>query len=186
MQGKETVSFSHRWEPSSPPTLLYSLYWEVVSHSRTDACMPGWWNSDDNKNMFLSTSQETTTCFPCKPDFITPLWWGGQESLLFSLTQHIWEIHCFYFPQCTSFLLFHQVCFLSRLLFPHRISNATHPAGLHRAVGHEIYRRPTRMRTKDCGRGQSWCRKAITARQGRVPGKEKALTLRFGPLKHVR
>lgn len=35
MQGKEAVSSFHRRELSSPPTLLYSLYWEVVSHSRT-------------------------------------------------------------------------------------------------------------------------------------------------------
>lgn len=146
--------------------------------------MPGWWNSDDKKNMFLSTGQETTTCFPCKPGFITPLWWGKQESLLFSLTEHTGEIHWFYFPQCTSFLLFHQVGFLSRLLFPHKISNATHTAGLHRAVGHETYRRLTRTRAKGCGHGRSWCRKAITAWQGRVLGKEKSLTLRFGPSKH--
>lgn len=35
MQGRETVSPSHRWETSYPPTLCYSCYWEVVSHSRT-------------------------------------------------------------------------------------------------------------------------------------------------------
>jgi len=134
--------------------------------------------------MFLSAGQETTTCFACKSEFITPLWWE-EESLLFSLSQRTGEIRWVYFPQCTSFLLIHQVCFLYRLLFPHRISNAPHAAGLHRAAGHEIYRRLTGTRTRHWGHRWSSCRKAIPAWQGHAPGKEQALTLRFGPLKHV-
>lgn len=129
--------------------------------------------------MFSSTGQETTTCFPCKPDFITPLWWGEQDSLLFSPTQHAGEIDWFYFLQRASFLLFHQVCFLSTLPFPHNLSNATCMTGLHKAVGHEMYTKLTRTRTKHCGHV------AERQLQEHVPGREKGLMLMFCLSKHV-
>lgn len=83
--------------------------------------------------------------------------------LLFSLTQHAGEIDWLYFLQSASFLLFHRVCFPSMLPFPHNLPNATCTTDLHKAVGHEMYTKLTRTRTKRCGHGGTCCRRA-TAR----------------------
>lgn len=104
------------------------------------------------------------------------------ESLLFSFTQHTGEIHWVLLPTTQKLLTFPPSLLSIEASISSQVIKCHTEHRLHRATGHEVYGRPKRARYKGCRHSWSWCRKAITAWQGHVHSKEKALTLEVWPL----
>lgn len=91
----------------------------------------------------------------------------------------------FYFPPRKSFLLFHQVCFPSRLLFPHRLSNATQSTGCTELLAMRSMEDQKERGTRVVDIVEADAERQLLHGRGMYTAKKKPSHLRFGPLKHV-